>query len=72
MKTINVKCRMCGADCSISCEEKDYIKWKNGEGFVQDVFHYLSADERELLISQTCGKCFDEMFPPCEEDEGEE
>lgn len=72
MKTINVKCRICGADCSVSYEEKDYVKWKNGEGFIQDIFQYLSADERELLLSQTCGKCFDEMFPQyeeCEEDE---
>jgi len=37
------------------------IKWKNGE-LIQNVMPYLNEDERELLISGTCGKCFDKIF----------
>jgi hypothetical protein len=29
---------------------------------VQNIFPELSADLRELLISGTCGWCFDKMF----------
>jgi len=30
--------------------------------FIQDVLPDLSEDDRELLISGTCGKCFDTLF----------
>lgn len=29
---------------------------------IQDIFPELSKDLRELLISGTCGKCFNELF----------
>tara|TARA_Y100000310_G_C20387451_1_gene671140 strand:+ start:362 stop:508 length:147 start_codon:yes stop_codon:yes gene_type:complete len=40
---------------------KDFISWNNGS-YIQNAMPYLSADERELLISGTCGPCFDVMF----------
>ena len=66
-----VTCRICNQTYDIHCNKTDYDKWKSGEGYVQDVLSYLSADQREMLISATCGKCFDELFPPeeCEYDE---
>ena len=39
----------------------DMGRWQNGS-LIQDAMPYLSADERELLISGTCGTCFDKMF----------
>ena len=36
-------------------------KWRDGMK-AQDAFPYLNNDERELLISGTCGTCFDRMF----------
>ena len=45
----------------------DIKKWKNKE--VQDIPHYLSADQREILISDICGKCFDEMLPKDDDEE---
>lgn len=59
--TIQVSCLNCHKDYSLEVLAEDVIKYKNG-AFVQDAFPYLSADERELLISKTCGACFDEMF----------
>jgi hypothetical protein len=29
---------------------------------VQECFPYLSADERELMISGMCGSCFDNLM----------
>jgi hypothetical protein len=43
--------------------KNDFSRWHHGGEKVQDVFTYLTADERELLISQTCGPCYDAMFP---------
>jgi hypothetical protein len=37
------------------------IAWKEGM-LIQDAMPELSADERQLLISGTCGKCWDKMF----------
>jgi hypothetical protein len=47
-------------------KKTDLQAWKNGE-YIQNAMPYLNVDERELLISGTCGPCFDNMFP--EEDE---
>lgn len=70
--TVPVQCRICGSNFDIKCNEDDFTKWKKGEGYIQDLLSYLSKDQRELLISGTCGKCFDEMFPPLEEEEEED
>jgi hypothetical protein len=47
--------------------EMDVAHWEGG-ALIQDALGYLTADERELLISGTCGACFDNMFPPEPED----
>jgi len=58
-----VQCRLCAAEHVIFIKLHDYIEWKNGAGFIQDLMPYLSDSDRELLISGTCGSCFDSMFP---------
>lgn len=61
---VEAKCRMCAGHFVMFVKSKDYLKWKYGEGFIQDLLPYLSAGERELLISGTCSDCFDNLFPP--------
>jgi len=58
---IAVKCRMCGAQSVIHVRVKDYEKWMEGT-HVQDAFPYIDSGYRELLISGTCPKCWDDMF----------
>lgn len=57
----------------ISCKEVYHLKVhpndivRISEGaHVQDAMPYLSADDRELLISGICGKCFDDIELPFE------
>lgn len=59
---IEVPCKVCGIKFDLTVNPKNLEDWKNGNGFIQDIMPELSADERELLISGTCGRCFDEMF----------
>ena len=59
---IRATCLRCGETTVIKANVSDVVAWQNGE-LIQDVLSYLSEEERELLISKTCGKCFDEMFP---------
>ena len=45
----------------VSAPEEDFMKWYEG-GYIQDIFHYLSAETREIMISGICGECYDKMF----------
>jgi len=64
---IPVSCNMCGASKEIGVNKGDYEKWARREGCIQDLLHYLSAGDRELLISATCDDCFKSMFGEPEE-----
>lgn len=61
---LEVDCRLCYKTYLIFLRREDYTLWISGSGFVQDVLSYLTAGERELLISSTCSDCFDKLFPP--------
>lgn len=58
-----VACILCRREYLLSITEKDLERWHSGTDKIQDVFPYLTASERELLISGICGICFDELFP---------
>ena len=55
-------------DC-IRCKERQHIRtktedldsWENGE-VIQNAMPYLTADEREVLISGKCGSCFEGLY----------
>lgn len=56
-----VRCRICGEVYYIAIDPVDVERWQNGE-LIQNAMPYLSADERELIISGTCGQCWGKMF----------
>ena len=58
---ISGTCRSCSESVSIMVNGQDVVDWKGGK-YIQDAMPYLSVDEREILISGTCGTCFDKMF----------
>ena len=58
---MTIKCRICKESFDVPAKEEDIKLWEDGLP-AQRAMPYLSADERELLISQTCGPCFDKMF----------
>lgn len=60
---IKARCFTCNNVFEIAVNKNDYYAWKRGT-LIQNAFPYLTADDRELLISHTCGKCFDAMFGP--------
>jgi hypothetical protein len=39
----------------------EYLAWCEGK-LIQKAMPELTKDERELLISGTCGPCFDRLF----------
>ena len=62
-------CPFCGKYHAVEVSEADLAAWEGGE-LAQNAFPYLTADEREILISGICPKCWAETFGE-EEDEAE-
>ena len=65
------RCPFCGKGNFIEVNDADYDDWQDGE-LVQNAFPYLSADEREMLISGICPTCWEKTFGSFDEEEDEE
>lgn len=63
---IEAKCNQCNQVHYLDVTIEGYRAWKSGV-LIQKALDQLSEDERELLISGTCGPCFDAMFKGSEE-----
>lgn len=70
-KKYTVPCRLCGAQIDIYAYEKDINNWQAGKEYIQNCLAYLTAGERELLLSNTCDECWKKLFPNDEEDDFE-
>ncbi len=55
------QCPFCGRGNEVEVNEADYWDWDDGV-LAQDAFPYLTATEREMLISGICPTCWDKMF----------
>lgn len=71
MMTIVCECPFCGKEYEVNVKLEDFLAWRQG-GLVQNCFPYLSATERESLVSQMCPKCQAKVFGTEEEEETEE
>jgi hypothetical protein len=56
-----IKCNHCNESFQLDVKPSDIIAWSQGK-LIQEAFPYLNADQRELLISNTCKECWDKMF----------
>lgn len=65
--TYKTICKMCKGVGYFKADPKDIYEWKENGMMIQKALPYLNADIRELLISGTCGKCFDDLFGEIEE-----
>jgi hypothetical protein len=59
---LHVKCRTCDTQKSLRVNEANYYEWLDRRMYAQDAFPHLEASDREMLISATCGECWEEMF----------
>lgn len=58
---LSIKCIQCKKHHTLSIPRKDYVDWIDGV-LIQNAMPYLSAEQRELLISKICGVCFIKVF----------
>jgi len=50
---VKIKCRVLNTIHTVEVKESDYMRWENFGEYAQNVFTYLSSEDRELLISGT-------------------
>ena len=60
--SLELPCQMCNEPVTIWFDIADWNDWQGGT-LIQDAMPYLDLDEREMLISRTCGKCWEKLFP---------
>lgn len=65
---VMVTCRFCGEHHILKVKHEDFFAWKIDGKHVQDAMPYLTPNERELLISNTCQTCWDKMFADHEDE----
>jgi hypothetical protein len=58
----SIVCGSCRREYNIIADRNDMEAWLSGDKYIQDALSYLSASERELLLTQTCNDCFEKMF----------
>jgi len=58
---VKAMCLVCGEVSFIEMLEADWRRWRAGEN-IQDVAPYPTVGERELLISDVCSECFDDVI----------
>ena len=66
----DVACVICKRVKTLELNVDAMKEWQNGK-LIQDAFPNLSEDDRELMISGTCGECFDAMMEAYDEDDTE-
>ena len=64
MSWINIKivCRLCSVEYHLKVRAEDFDNWKNRGVLIQHAMPYLIPSQRELLQSQTCDSCWEELF----------
>jgi len=76
-----VQCVMCGEVHWLNCTEAEANKVaeymfrreqdRTSVPYIQDALPFLSADDREILISGICPKCYKKMFSFFEDEDEE-
>lgn len=65
MQELICQCPFCGKITVLQLtdeEERNYKSWRRREMLIQDAFPHRSANERELIKTGICQRCWDEMF----------
>ena len=68
---IMVPCRICHRREIFRVNPEGFRKWRTGEVIIQEALPDVSVANRELLISNICGNCFETLFEDDSEDEEE-
>jgi hypothetical protein len=65
---MTVDCTKCKRSIELPTTNARVEQWRSSGQLIQRALPELNADERELLISGYCGKCFDALFADDDEE----
>ncbi|MDE6284658.1 MAG: hypothetical protein K2M17_02835 [Bacilli bacterium] len=57
------ECILCSTEHKIVIPTQNLCSWLSGEKLIQHALITIPNYERELLLSQICGKCWEEFKP---------
>lgn len=57
-----VTCIHCATPHRITMTNEQWERMVLGDGYIQEILHDKTPEERELLISETCNACWDRIF----------
>jgi hypothetical protein len=57
-----IRCKV--AQPEIKVKKEDYDQWADNGRLIQVAMPYLSANEREMLITQLCPSCWEQLYAP--------
>ena len=66
------RCIHCKGSTLIGVKANKYHRWTAERKLIQDVWPDASAEQREVMISGMHEVCWNEVFPPEMEDDGED
>ena len=58
---MEIACCECDVVVDVPVLNSEFEAWQNGE-LIQNAMPDLNNDDREMLMSKICPKCWDEMF----------
>lgn len=58
---IYTKCPYCKSENRVSVVQRDYLAWRK-DTLIGEAFPYLNSDQREMLMTGICPKCFINVF----------
>lgn len=61
-RNMSITCKHCGVEHNVMVNPEHILLWQAGHGFIQDIMHYMDSGERELILSNICSDCWNEMF----------
>ena len=59
---LNIPCVCCSREYIVLVNAEDFEAWLSGSGLAQDILDYLSANDREMIISSLCPECWEKVF----------
>ena len=61
--TMNIGCRMCDNEVEVTMTPAQFNELKQPtRRNIQDIFPDMSMDKREMLMTSTCGECWERIF----------
>jgi hypothetical protein len=59
-----VICQTCFTKYEFPVCPEGFYNWRNRGHYIQDALPGNTPEERELILNQICGPCFDKLCPP--------